>query len=738
MASTPPGSSTKEREFQCAFCNRKFRKLEHLQRHTRRHTHEKPFSCPCGACFSRQDLLRRHERIVHGSLSDSPHQSISVYNNSEQPQSPSVAQQRVRNAAAHASVGNHTNNLPPRDYGNLSLDEQPTRAEPAPLSRRFEALTEMLQMNDPVLDDTVAEPRSQFSTSTHVDNPDRSMTRNFAQGSSTHHAAQLVHELPTIFPAPQIALGAQIVPHFTHPTVAEYQRNSLLQSINGFGLPGWKLPSSDSLTRFLAGYFTGFYPYAPFTHAPTFRFEACSPELLLAMFAIGAANRFEYNSAINMFYVSKAILLERQHQRERGMLERLMNHGTSNDFVERDYMDEVRCLLCLMGIATWDKDLNLRNESLVLRGQLAHALRLSGLEEPSEVLDTHWETWARLESERRAKLFAFCFLNIQSIAYNLSPVIWSHEIKLRLPCSCPEWTAPDSATWALLRQNTPLTKSHFHTALKDLLSPSPCDINELNPTPVANYTLLHGLIQTIVWVQIFPKDLGADSTSDSRVCFRNALRKWTIYWQRTPESNLEPFDANGPLPFMSSAWLSFAYIRNCSQFSDGNSREIFSWNVASIARALRLSPSANHEWDELLAAHHATHFMGILVRLGIQYIKHNRASLWSIEAALCGLECSVFLDKWLRAFRTSSGPKSFTDQEHLLIAWTRDIVRDGSISINAVCPDLSSERPEDLVNGTIEVWCHIMQGDSPWPFISMLGDAVVEYKTICRHGLDKS
>lgn len=74
-----------------------------------------------------------------------------------------------------------------------------------------------------------------------------------------------------------------------------------------------------------------------------------------------------------------------------------------------------------------------------------------------------------------------------------------------------------------------------------------------------------------------------------------------------------------------------------------------------------------------------------------------------------------------------------TDQEHLLIAWTRDIVRDGSISINAVCPGLSSERPEDLVNCTIEVWCHIMQGDSPWPFISMLGDAVVEYKTICRH-----
>ncbi|KAE8378515.1 hypothetical protein BDV26DRAFT_261572 [Aspergillus bertholletiae] len=729
MASTTPGSSSKEREFRCAFCNRKFRKLEHLQRHTRRHTHEKPFSCPCGACFSRQDLLRRHERIVHGASGDSLQQPTSVYNSSEQLQSPRVVQRRITNATAHPSTSNHTHGLSLSGNGDSSFGWQPIRVEPSPLPSRFEALTEMLQVNDPVLDGIVIEPRPQLATSTHGG--------NLAQGSSTHQAAQLIEEVPTIFPAPQIALGAQIVPHFIHPTVAEYQRDSLLQSVTGFGLPGWKLPSSDSLTRFLAGYFTGFYPYAPFTHAPTFRVDACSPELLLAMFAIGAAHRFEYNAAINMFYVSKAILLERQHQRERGMLERLMNHGTSNGFVERDNMDEVRCLLCLMSIATWDKDLNLRNESLVLRGQLAHVLRLSRLEEPSEALDSDWETWARLESERRAKLLAFCFLNVQSIAYNLSPVIWSHEIKLRLPCSCPEWTAPDSATWSLLRQTTPVAQKHFHTALKDLLSPSPCDINELNPTPVANYTLLHGLIQTIVWVQMFPKDLGADPTSDSRALFRNALRKWTIYWQRTPESNLEPFDPNGPLPFMSSAWLSFAYIRNCSQFSNGHSREIFSWDVASIAHALRSSPSANHEWDELLAAHHATHFMGILVRLGIQYIKHNRASLWSIETALCGLECSVFLDKWLRAFHTPLDPKLLTDHERLLLEWTRDIVRDGSISVKGVFSGISPDRHEDLVDCAIEVWCHIMQGDSPWPIISMLGDAVVEYKKACRQAANK-
>jgi len=33
-------------------------------------THEKPFSCACGALFSRKDLLRRHERIVHTPFED--------------------------------------------------------------------------------------------------------------------------------------------------------------------------------------------------------------------------------------------------------------------------------------------------------------------------------------------------------------------------------------------------------------------------------------------------------------------------------------------------------------------------------------------------------------------------------------------------------------------------------------------------------------------------------------------
>jgi hypothetical protein len=60
----PPPKKLKR--FQCKHCQRLFARLEHLQRHERTHTREKPFSCSsCDKQFSRSDLLVRHVKISH-------------------------------------------------------------------------------------------------------------------------------------------------------------------------------------------------------------------------------------------------------------------------------------------------------------------------------------------------------------------------------------------------------------------------------------------------------------------------------------------------------------------------------------------------------------------------------------------------------------------------------------------------------------------------------------------------
>ncbi|KAK0384269.1 hypothetical protein NLU13_8357 [Sarocladium strictum] len=47
----------------CGFCKKEFKRQEHLDRHLRTHTKERPYKCECGRSFTRQDLLHRHRRL---------------------------------------------------------------------------------------------------------------------------------------------------------------------------------------------------------------------------------------------------------------------------------------------------------------------------------------------------------------------------------------------------------------------------------------------------------------------------------------------------------------------------------------------------------------------------------------------------------------------------------------------------------------------------------------------------
>ncbi|KAI0299048.1 STE like transcription factor-domain-containing protein [Multifurca ochricompacta] len=65
-SSSLPAPSQKVKAFSCPLysCGRLFKRLEHLKRHLRTHTMERPFQCPgCGKRFSRSDNLTQHMRI---------------------------------------------------------------------------------------------------------------------------------------------------------------------------------------------------------------------------------------------------------------------------------------------------------------------------------------------------------------------------------------------------------------------------------------------------------------------------------------------------------------------------------------------------------------------------------------------------------------------------------------------------------------------------------------------------
>jgi hypothetical protein len=296
-----------------------------------------------------------------------------------------------------------------------------------------------------------------------------------------------------------------LVAHYPYPTIDVSQRFRFLVALQEErcgGVLDFQLPSTDSLTRFIAGYFEGFYPRLPFTHLPTFQVEQCSLELLLSMCALGAAYRHEFQTGQKLFYVAKEVIFGRWQHRSREASRNLTCPETNSGH----QVDEIRCLLCLLAFSTWQSIHELKTESPLLYSFLAQSVRLSGLEESvhnDQNLD--WYTWSRDESERRTKLLAFCFLNLQNISLNLPPALLAHEMELRLPCSCPEWNATDAESWKMLHENTSYDHVYFHEALEESFQSVSAENTPVRSTsPVANYILVHGLVQHINWVQGMP------------------------------------------------------------------------------------------------------------------------------------------------------------------------------------------------------------------------------------------
>lgn len=221
------------------------------------------------------------------------------------------------------------------------------------------------------------------------------------------------------------------------------------------------------------------------------------------MMALGALDRFESKSATMLFNYSKALLFANRNNNARHENRRMLSSSSTHSTLRQGSIDEMCCLLCLAHFATWQSDLDLRNEAPIMQSLLGQSLRLSDLEESREISHSlGWREWSQQESARRTKLLAFCFLSTQSIAFDVPPSVWCDEINLVLPCPCEEWTAPNEDAWRLLRQNNLHQPRRFQDTLEILLSPD-CQADHFlpNTSPVANYVLIHGLLQSGLWAR---------------------------------------------------------------------------------------------------------------------------------------------------------------------------------------------------------------------------------------------
>lgn len=304
-------------------------------------------------------------------------------------------------------------------------------------------------------------------------------------------------------------------------TVTNLHRENLLQALakSQTIVTDMPLPSCHSLSRFVNGFFDGFYPHLAIVHIPTFNIDECEPEILLAMCALGAEFRHENRKAVLLFRAAKDMLQQTIREREMAETERKSygqtsgntthssheTHGSNFEALQqRAVMREARCTFFLIAFASWQKEENIAREAFNLQSSLSRCIRESRLEEVEQSLHVNnidWRSWVQQELDRRLKLFSFAFLNLHSIAFGTPPIILSEEINLRLPCSCFEWIAPNQEKWKLIRRSGHQEQMLFQEALCHIMKSrrgSHFSDSQPVPSPLANYVLLHAVIQKII------------------------------------------------------------------------------------------------------------------------------------------------------------------------------------------------------------------------------------------------
>ncbi|KAL5334379.1 hypothetical protein BJX70DRAFT_391494 [Aspergillus crustosus] len=121
-AHSPPAQSSRRLSIgaktrTCVHCGRSFRRTEHLERHVRTHTKEKPYTCFCGAAFSRRDLLKRHMGITGHEDINPPHSknasSKSHKTDHDTKQRVRRASTQVRHRRAPSAPDSQQENQPP-------------------------------------------------------------------------------------------------------------------------------------------------------------------------------------------------------------------------------------------------------------------------------------------------------------------------------------------------------------------------------------------------------------------------------------------------------------------------------------------------------------------------------------------------------------------------------------------------------------------------------------------------
>ncbi|THC88220.1 hypothetical protein EYZ11_012335 [Aspergillus tanneri] len=607
----------------CRHCTREFARAEHLVRHERIHTKEKPFNCRlCEQAFSRSDLLRRHEKRAHNHHSprvrrgegdlrlhgDGSPLGISI----GQPCDATTTEQMdvsfgwsdyvstSQQMTAFWQLGDPDRSLDlqdlvlPGDYDQL-LNFDP---DPVPLEIQQNHLS--LQVAGPSL---LSRPGSP---------PILEVPTDGAHSPDSHWFLGDRHR------------------------ITEERWLSMQTDVSQAGV--YKLPSHPTLSQFIRRYFGSFHRHQPFLHPPTWSPSTAKTALILAVCANGAVYSLEPDIAVELHKAAVACM---QRDEKKGLW-------------------TLQTLMLVAAFAAWSGSSDDLAFALQCYGEMTMAVRRewSQMQEEQEGFSC-WERWLERECLKRITFCVFTLMNLITVAYDI-PASVQLEGRFGIPCTESQWDAKSEEEWIHLQQNSPTIEWQSAAAVMDQL------LNEALPVPQqVSIFGCHVVISSLVQRIILFRKAGLSSKGPLYVAeeqrILRGLRRWQLMWESAPRAALSPNSPYGPMLFNSTALLRLAYVRLVADYSCIRSQ--FSWGntTPAIEKTLRSMelPLQNHQ--SARAALHACLALKIPATLGFKLVARTSFWVWSVQHAICYFECALLLTKWLE--RMALEPTGLSDEE---------------------------------------------------------------------------
>ncbi|KAH6691087.1 hypothetical protein BKA61DRAFT_285143 [Leptodontidium sp. MPI-SDFR-AT-0119] len=797
----------------CQFCNMQFKRVEHLRRHERTHTKEKPFACGCGEKFSRQDLLARHVKLSHQSSQiEQPSSGIDANRlmweaTSSNVDTPSTGQ----NETQSESTDPHCNQEISQEQHMLSTlhshvsDGMIVGMNEAEYGIESFANTQSFTFDSQCGSGTIDELDFLWDYSSNARgflpttffNTDLSLSdiwnigRPGGEDDSAIIRSPRTGEHPTLQPSdirqpgsrfrPLTVLEEAIhrpnqerlpatdlddckdseaatatVPGSVSWVMSHFVYNSIVSSILGQKRavpPSFAVPSRHTLSRYTDGYFRGFHKHLPFLHPSTLRFEALAPELVLAIAAVGAFYRFEHAKGYELYFAARAIIAERMQTQSPFSTSHLtttlpsyasFSSARSNvsasgagscsspvsspplGTIDQGQLHTIQALIILLAMSSW-ADAPIVRDSTAISSQLGMLVREAGISIPDAIAEgTEWVEWVTREVRRRTLLVAYILFNLQSMSFDVPPVIMNHEVRLCLPHCGSEWAATTAAEWQELRTMYGHDESGFQEVFQKLLDGQ--EIHNNGPfSALGNYVLMSGLLQRI-FLERHTSGCLPDASSSLRPVviktFECALRIWQISWEATQESSLDPSSSKGPLGFNAVAMLRLAYIRLNANL--GPYRNLITRDPHRIAGALTNGtiPLFVRNFHLDRAVLQCIHALSVPVHTGISFVAHTQALNWSVQSALSNLDCAFLLNRWLYVLAgvvETTGIKSLRGDERKLVGMVVNLIRESTLAKNLDFSDIDGQCIRRMGAMVFRLWAEIFRGPHVFSVVDSIG-----------------